>query len=132
MLRFCAAVAACLLPLTAISMEADRRVAVTAQADGKPQVFADTIVEYEAVTYVLPLQEGQTLRAVLASSNAANHFDIYAPDAAKPFYVGAEAGNSHTLKVRSSGNYIIRVFLLRFAARDGQDARYELELTVSP
>lgn len=113
-------------------MEADRRIAVTLQADGKPHVFADTIVEYEAVAYVLPLREGQTLRVVLASSNAANHFDIYAPDAAKPFHVGAESGNSHTLKVRSSGNYTIRVFLLRFAARDGQDARYELELTVSP
>lgn len=113
-------------------MEADRRVAVTVEAEGKPQVFADTIVEYETVAYVIPLQEGQTLRAVLASSNAANHFDIYAPDSDKPLYVGAESGNSHSVQARTSGNYAIRVFLLRFAARDGQDARYELELTIYP
>lgn len=131
-LRFCAVIVACAVSMGAASMETDRRVAVTVQADGKPQVFEDSIIEYEAVSYVVPVRQGQTLRAVLASSNAANHFDIYAPDAAKPFYVGSESGNSHSLKVPSSGNYTVRVFLLRFAARDGQDARYELELTVSP
>lgn len=132
MLRFWTLLAAFLLPMAAVCAEADRRVPVTVDAEGTPQVFEDFISEYEAVSYVVALRAGQTLRAVLASSNAANHFDIYAPDAAKPLHVGAESGNSHTLKAQSSGNYTIRVFLLRFAARDGQEARYELELSVLP
>lgn len=132
LLRLSAAITVCLFPLVAASLEADRRVPVSIQADGKPQVFEDSISDFEVVSYVIPLQEGQTLQAVLASSNAANHFDIHAPGEAKPFYIGAESGNSHRLQVKASGNYTVRVFLLRFAAKDGQDARYALELTVSP
>lgn len=130
-LRLAAAIAAVSLPLAATSQDAERRVMVATQVDGKPQVFEDSISEYEVVSYVVPLKEGQTLQAVLASSNAANCFDIHAPGAAKPFFVGAESGNSHRLTAASSGNYVIRVFLLRFAARDGQTARFALELTIA-
>ena len=95
-------------------------------------VFKDSISEYDAVSYVVSLQQGQDLQVTLASSNAANCFDIHAPGEAKPFFVGADSGNSHRLHVRSSGPYTVRVFLLRFAARDGQSADYALEFALKP
>lgn len=94
--------------------------------------FRDSISEYDAISYAVPLQKGQALQVTLASSNAASCFDIHAPGEAKPFFVGADSGNSHRLHVPSSGNYVIRVFLLRFAARDGQSADYAIELTLQP
>lgn len=121
-----------MLATSAISQETERAVQVTLAAGGRPQVLADAITEYEAVSYVVPLQKGQQLHATLASSNAANCFDIYAPGEARPFYVGADSGNTHGLTAAATGNYRIRVFLLRFAARDGQSARYELELSLKP
>jgi hypothetical protein len=123
---------ACLLATPAISRDTERSVPVTLAANGQPQVLEDAINEYETVSYIVQLQKGQQLQATLASNNAANCFDIYAPGETKPFYVGADSGNSHSLAAPTTGSYRIRVFLLRFAARDGQSARYELELSLKP
>lgn len=111
----------------ALAQSGERRIPVTLQ-DGATQAFEDTIHEFEVVSYVVPLQQGQSLHVALASSNASNCFDIYAPDAPKPFYVGGDSGNTHQMQAVTSGKYIVKVFLLRFAARDGQTAQYTLEL----
>jgi len=90
--------------------------------------FEDQLSEYEVVTYVVPLRQGQTLQVLLTSSNASNCFDIYAPGIAKPVYVGSDSGSSARLVASASGDYLVKVFLLRLAARDGQTARYAIEL----
>jgi hypothetical protein len=115
----------------ALSQETERRIQVTPEADGAMRSFEDSISEFEAVAYVIPLRTGQLLHVQLASTNAANCFDIHAPDEPKPVFVGGESGNSHQLRAVKAGNHVIRVYLLRFAARDGQSARYTLEVKVS-
>ena len=125
-------IAACALVLPVAAEAAERNVPVSLQPDGKMLTFRDSISEYDAISYAVPLQKGQALQVTLASSNAASCFDIHAPGEAKPFFVGADSGNSHRLHVPSSGTYVIRVFLLRFAARDGHSAEYALELTLEP
>jgi hypothetical protein len=122
--------AAAIVP-AAWSQESERRIHVTADAGGVMRSFEDSISEFEAVAYVIPLQPGQLLDVQLASTNAANCFDIHAPNEPKPVFVGGESGNSHQLRAAKAGNHTIRVYLLRFAARDGQSARYTLELKVS-
>ena len=115
----------------ALSQQAERRVQVKPDATGAMQGFEDSISEFEAVAYVIPLRAGQSLHVQLASTNAANCFDIHAPDEPKPVFVGGESGNFHQLRAVKAGNHVVRVYLLRFAARDGQSARYTLELKVS-
>ena len=110
--------------------DAERRVRVTFE-DGKPtRSFDDRISDYEAVSYVVPLRQGQSLHALLATNNASSCFDIHAPNKPKPVYVGGDSGNDYTLLAQVPGDHIVRVFLLRLAARDGQSADYTLELTV--
>lgn len=124
--------AACLIALPAAAQAAERSVPVSLEADGKMLVFKDSLNEYDAVSYGVALQAGQSLTVALASSNAANCFDIHAPGEARPIYASADSGHSHRLLARAAGTYTIRVFLLRFAARDGQSADYALELTLEP
>jgi len=127
--RFLAAVlAGAILP--AVAAESDETVRVALQPGDGARAFNGFITEYEAVAYLVPLRQGESLQVVLATNNAANCFDIHAPGIDKPVYVGSESGNQHQLVAARSGDYIVRVFLLRFAARDGQSADYTLELEV--
>lgn len=108
----------------------ERRVVVSMQGSAARN-FEDSIIDFEVVAYVVPLRQGQSLRVMLATNNASNCFDIYAPGVAKPIYVGDDSGNNHQLVAQVSGDYVIKVYLLRLAARDGQTANYTLDLTVT-
>ncbi len=111
--------------------DAERRVRVTFAEGKATRSFEDRISDFEAVSYVIPLRQGQSLHVVLATNNASNCFDIHAPNRPKPVYVGGDSGTDYKLLVQAPGDYIVRVFLLRLAARDGQSADYTLELTVT-
>lgn len=117
---------------TVLAQDAGRRVSLALQAGQAATRLEDSIEAFEAVAYVVPLQAGQTLQVALASNNLAQVFDIHAPDVPKPVFSGGEAGNSARLRAKVAGEYVIRAYLLRFAARDGQSARYTLEVKVAP
>lgn len=108
--------------------QADTTITVALDRAGEATRFEGSIRDFEAVAYVVALRQGQSLRIELATNNAANCFDIHAPGVEKPVFVGANSGNAYTLVARQAGNYVVRVHLLRFAARDGQFAQYTLEL----
>lgn len=116
------------LPARGQGQQGDTTVTVALDPDGKVTRFEGSIRDFEAVAYLVTLREGQSLRIELATNNAANCFDIHAPAVEKPVFVGANSGNAHTLVAPKAGNYVVRVHLLRFAARDGQFAQYTLEL----
>ena len=125
-----AAVATTALP-AAFAQDMERRVPVTFDAGSSGRSFNDTISDFEAVTYVVTLRQGQSLHVQLATSNISNCFDIHAPGKARPIYFGGDSGNTHQLLAEVSGEYLVRVYLLRLAARDGQSAQYTLELKVA-
>lgn len=117
---------------TGWTQDVERRVPLVLQSGHPAARLEDSIEAFEAVAYVVPLQAGQTLQVVLASSNIAQVFDVHAPDAAKPVFSGGDAGNATRLRAKVAGEYVIRAYLLRFAARDGQSARYTLEVKIAP
>lgn len=128
--RLLAALALAPMMPAALAQSGERKVPVT--LDGSTaQRFDDTINEFEIVSYMVSLRQGQSVQISLASSNASNCFDIHAPNASKPVYVGSESGNEHVFRAPAAGEYQIKVFLLRFAARDGQSAQYTLELKLT-
>ncbi len=93
--------------------------------------FTHVVDGFNEVSYVVALREGQSLQVSLASNNISNCFDIYAPGATKPFYSSGDSGNTHQLLATTAGDYVVRVFLLRLAARDNQSAQYTLELNLA-
>jgi hypothetical protein len=109
------------------AQDVEQRIAVQLEP-GHARHFDGAITDFEALNYAVPLAAGQSLQVSLATNHAANCFDIHAPGIEKPVYVGADSGAAHRLVAAITGTYVVRVFLLRFAARDGQSARFSLEL----
>lgn len=126
MALICAVVAPAAFP-----QEAGSPVRVTFHDDLTVRSFEDALDGFNEISYVVALREGQSLQVSLASNNISNCFDIYAPGATKPFYVGGDSGSTHRMLARTAGDYTVKVFLLRLAARDNQSAQYTLELKLT-
>lgn len=118
-----------LLACAASAQDARRDVLVTLPAAPATQTFNDALGGFETVDYRVTLHVGERLHVHLATSNLSNCFDIYAPGAEKPLFQGGNSGAEHLLAATTAGEYRIRVYLLRFAARDYQSAEYTLTLT---
>ena len=92
----------------------------------------DTIKGYQSVDYVLGARAGQSMNVSMATDNSANYFNILAPgktDAA--MFVGSISGNQFEGTLPANGDYKIRVYLMRNAARRGEAANYRLEMIVN-
>jgi hypothetical protein len=120
---------AALAPL-AVAQDAVRSEPVALTA-GEPRVIADTLGGFETVLYKVALRSAESLGIALASSNLSNCFEVFAPGATKPFFLSELHGNRHEFRANTAGEYIVKVFLLRLAARDYQFAQYDLTLTLS-
>jgi hypothetical protein len=129
--RFLIALALVAAMPAAFPQETESRIRVTFDAGNSFRSFENALDGFDEVSYVIALREGQTLQVALASNNISNCFDIYAPGAAKPVFVGGDSGSTHRLWAKSAGDYVVKVYLLRLAARDNQSAQYTLEFTLA-
>ncbi len=84
------------------------------------------------VDYTLRARAGQTLTVALKTTNNANYFNVLPPgsrDAA--IFVGSSGGNEWSGALPSDGEYTIRVYLMRSAARRSESADYTLTVGVT-
>jgi hypothetical protein len=92
----------------------------------------DRIVGYDSVDYVLNAQAGQYANISMATDNGANYFNILPPGSNdEAIFVGSTSGNQYEGTLPASGDYKIRVYLMRSAARRDEAANYRLEMIVS-
>jgi len=87
---------------------------------------------YNTVDYVLGARAGQAMNVSMATDNDANYFNIIAPgetDAA--MFIGSTQGNQYEGVLPKDGDYKIRVYLMRNAARRKETARYRLEMIIA-
>ena len=90
-----------------------------------------TIKGYETVDYVLGARKGQSMNVSMATDNGANYFNILAPgkaDEAK--FIGSSSGNQFEGPLPASGDYKVRVYMMRSAARRDEVAKYRLEMII--
>ena len=87
-----------------------------------------TITGYETRTYLLNLRAGQRLTVGLQTSNRSSYFNVTAPGAQEALFNGSNGGSSYSGRTQASGVYRIEVYLMRNAARRGEDARYTLNV----
>ena len=85
---------------------------------------------YDTVDYVLGARGGQTLNVRLQPTNASAYFNITKQGADEALFVGSTSGNSFTGRLPSSGDYVVRVYLMRNAARRDEHANYSLSIGV--
>jgi len=85
----------------------------------------------QIVDYVLGAQAGQTMSIEMTASNASSYFNVTAPGASAAIHVGSIKGNNFSTLIPSSGDYRVRVYLMRNAARRNERADYRLDMSIT-
>jgi hypothetical protein len=90
-----------------------------------------TIKGYDSVDYVLGARKGQSMNVSMSTDNTANYFNILAPGKTdEAMFIGSTSGNQYEGTLPASGDYKVRVYLMRSAARRDEVAKYRLEMII--
>lgn len=91
-----------------------------------------SLTGYEAVDYIVPATSDQMLVVTMHTSNAAAYFNLMKPgESDVAFFIGSTEGLSYAGIVPQTGDYTIRVYQMRSAARRQEEATYTLNVTVT-
>jgi hypothetical protein len=72
------------------------------------------------------------MKVSLKTDHSANYFNILAPgEKDVAFFIGSTEGNQYEGILPSTGDFTIRVYLMRSAARRNETADYRLELSIT-
>jgi hypothetical protein len=88
----------------------------------------------ETVDYVLAARAGQHMNISMATDNGANYFNLIAPGEENvAFFIGSTAsgGNQFEGIAPETGDYRVRAYLMRSAARRNEVASYRLEMIIT-
>lgn len=93
----------------------------TTSAEIKGQIKGSQDVDYQVGALA-----GQTLTIKLDATNGSMYFNVNPPDSDVSMFVGSTSGNSFTGLLPADGDYTIRVYLMRSAARRNESGGYTL------
>ena len=122
-----------LLLTTAVSYARDdiRTERVHFKKGANSAVVEASIKGYETVDYVLGARAGQHMNVSLATKHGATYFNILAPGENEvAMFNGSVSQNQYEGTLPASGDYKIRVYMMRSAARRNEVAHYRLEMIV--
>jgi hypothetical protein len=85
---------------------------------------------YDTPIYVISAKAGQSMAITLKSSNLSNYFTVTAPNAQEALFDGTMEGGSFKGRLPVSGDYQVRVFLMRNAARRSEIGRFSLAVGI--
>ena len=86
---------------------------------------------YEIVDYLVRAKAGQSMTVILDTKNTANYFNVMAPGEESAMFIGSTSGNRFVGELPKDGDYTIRVYLMRSAARRGEKANYKLDVAIA-
>ena len=92
----------------------------------KGQVKGDHAVDYQLLAGA-----GQILSVEMKSSNASNYFNINPPGSEMSLFIGSTSGALFSGELPADGDYTVRVYLMRNAARRNELANYTLTLSLA-
>lgn len=87
------------------------------------RVAGDQVVEYELLA-----PKDALLSVDMRTTNTSNYFNISKFGADKSLFIGSVAGTVADVKLTMSGRYLVRVYLMRNAARRGEHANYSISI----
>jgi hypothetical protein len=87
----------------------------------------------ETIDYVVGARKGQSANVSLATKHAATYFNILAPGQTEvALFNGSVGQNQFEGVLPEDGDYKIRVYMIRAAARRNETANYRLEIVIGP
>ena len=121
-----------LLLTPALGQTEIRKERVQFKRGASSAVLEDSITGYETVDYVLNAREGQYMNVSMATDNTVNYFNILAPGENEvAMFNSSMAQNQYESILSKSGDYKIRVYMMRSAARRNEVANYRLEMIIT-
>jgi hypothetical protein len=90
-----------------------------------------TIAGDKTVDYKLSAKAGQTMSVKLKTSNSSNYFNVLPPGSESAVFIGSTSGNEWTGTLEADGEYKIRVYMMRSAARRNEVASYTLTVGIT-
>jgi hypothetical protein len=120
-------------PATTVqSIEGIRDERIQFEPGATSAVVEDSIQGYEIVDYLLGAQAGQYMNVSMATDNGANYFNILAPGETEvAMFNGSTNSNQYEGTLPATGDYRVRVYMMRSAARRNEVANYRLEMIIS-
>lgn len=116
-------------PLFAQDMRQER---VHFKAGASSATIKGRIKGDETLDYILNARKGQSMNVSMATDNTANYFNILAPgESENAMFNGSTGDNQYEGILPETGDYRIRVYLMRSAARRNEVANYRLEMIIS-
>ncbi|MEB3293214.1 MAG: hypothetical protein VKJ24_08630 [Synechococcales bacterium] len=100
---------------------------------GTSRAFVEgSIVGYEIVDYVVNAREGQYMNVSMATDNGGSYFNILEPGETEvAMFNGSTSQNQYEGILPESGDYKVRVYMMRSAARRNEVANYRLEIIIT-
>jgi len=89
-----------------------------------------TIKGDETVDYVLNAQKGQSMVVTLEATNRSAYFNVLPPGSEEALFIGSTSGNRYEGTLPATGDYAVRLYLMRSAARRGETATYTIKFGV--
>jgi hypothetical protein len=83
------------------------------------------------IDYVVRAAAGQTIDVRLKKSNPQNYFNVLPPGSAGGAMFVGDTGEGYSGLLPADGDYIVRVYLMRPAARRGESSNYALTIGVT-
>jgi uncharacterized protein YgiM (DUF1202 family) len=97
---------------------------------GKLRIVESTITGDEIVDYQVTGEASQILSVDLMTSNPASYFNIQPAGSNEAIFIGSTQGTVADVPLPESGAYVIRVYLMRSAARRGETAKFSLGISL--
>jgi hypothetical protein len=125
-------VLASLQPLAAGAQPAPPRQERVTFAPGATSATIKGQIKGDAdVDYVVRAAAGQALSVTLKASNRSNYFNVLPPGSADVAMHVAQDGQPYTGMLPTDGDYKVRVYLMRNAARRNEVSNFELTIGVT-
>ena len=83
------------------------------------------------VDYTVRAAAGQTLAVKLQKTNPQNYFNVMPPGSTGSAMFVGDAGGDYSGVLPADGDYVVRVYLMRPAARRGESSNYTLTVGVT-
>lgn len=107
----------------------NRRVSIASGSN--VATVEDSITGYQAIDYLLNVREGQALNISMGTQHGGTYFNLLEPGETNvATHIGSTAGNQFEGVAAMSGDYRVRVYMMRSAARRDETAEYRLEMIV--
>ena len=109
-----------------------RKERVQFQPGATSAVVSESITGYEIVDYVINARGGQYMNVSMGTDNSSNYFNILMPGEDEvAMFNSSTSGNQFEGVLPKSGDYKIRVYMMRSAARRNEVANYRLEMIIT-